>query len=226
MKKLFYLLMVAMCATMFTACSDDDDNDSKGVIIENEGIITMVTEKNELSFWMVTSQSSTVTIDWGDSTVQVCEIKYDNYDRYFAKLEHTYTNKVQHIIKISGCTELKEFSCKENQLTSLDIRCTTLKFLECYNNQLALLDVSTCSELEYLSCQKNQLTSLDLTGCVTLLELFCSGNQFSENTMNKIYNALPDRNKKDEGYIEVSVPYGETTIAENKNWNVYKETTN
>ncbi|WP_302567316.1 leucine-rich repeat domain-containing protein [Culturomica massiliensis] len=223
MKRIFILLMVAMCATMFTACSDDDN---KGQIIENEGIITMVTEKNEFSFWMVTSQSSTVTIDWGDNTVQVCVVEYDKYNRYFAKLEHTYSDKVQHTIKISGCTELKELSCKENQLTALNIKCTTLEFLECYNNQLTSLDVSTCIALEYLSCQKNQLTSLDLTGCVTLLELFCSGNQFSENTMNKIYNALPDRNKKDGGYIEVSVPYGETTIAENKNWSVYKSTTN
>jgi len=29
MKKLFYLFMVAMCATMFTACSDDDKDPLK-----------------------------------------------------------------------------------------------------------------------------------------------------------------------------------------------------
>ncbi|MCM1029988.1 MAG: hypothetical protein NC410_00905 [Oscillibacter sp.] len=39
MKKLFYLLLVVLGATMFTACSDDDDKDNSPM----EGYITKMT---------------------------------------------------------------------------------------------------------------------------------------------------------------------------------------
>lgn len=47
MKQIFILLMVAMCATMFTACSKDDDKDpldDNGGNGSKEGMITMIAE--------------------------------------------------------------------------------------------------------------------------------------------------------------------------------------
>jgi len=52
MKKLFYLFMVAMCATMFTACSDDDKDPLKEEEEGKEGVITMVYEDEDAGLWI------------------------------------------------------------------------------------------------------------------------------------------------------------------------------
>lgn len=68
MKKLFYLFMVAMCATMFLACSDDDDKDPLDDDGEGkEGVITMTTEKTYIHLYVATfNEGDIITIDWGD----------------------------------------------------------------------------------------------------------------------------------------------------------------
>ena len=71
-------------------------------------------------------------------------------------------------------------------------------------------------------CSGNKLTTLDISKCIVLEELHCSNNQFSETAMNNIYNALPNWTGKEAGYISISAPYGNYSIAENKNWRVVK----
>ena len=89
-------------------------------------------------------------------------------------------------------------------------------------NSLTTLDVSTCTALTVLECSGNKLTTLDISKCIVLEELHCSNNQFSETAMNNIYNALPNWTGKEAGYISISAPYGNYSIAENKNWRVVK----
>ena len=74
MRKLFYLFMVAMCATMFTACSKDDDKnplDDNGGNGAKEGMITMIAESDRIKVHIETfNEGDIITIDWGDGTVE------------------------------------------------------------------------------------------------------------------------------------------------------------
>ncbi|MCM1042031.1 MAG: leucine-rich repeat domain-containing protein [Bacteroides sp.] len=55
------------------------------------------------------------------------------------------------VIDASGCTSLKNLSCRNIDLTSLDVSgCTSLTSLNCYDNPLTSLDVSGCTELKAL----------------------------------------------------------------------------
>ena len=114
MKKLFYLFMVAMCATMFLACSDDDDKDPLDDDGEGkEGVITMTTEKTYIHLYVATfNEGDIITIDWGDGDPE--EFKsfkvYKDWDEdgedeihYVLStddIEHKYSNKNPHIVTI------------------------------------------------------------------------------------------------------------------------------
>ena len=148
MKKLFYLFMVAMCATMFTACSDDDkdplDDDGEG----KEGVITMTLEETYIHLGVETfKEGEIVTVDWGDGNVE--EFKsfkvYKDWDEdgedeihYVLStddIEHEYSNKNPHIVTIKG--NIKRLNCVYNNLTSLDVsKNTALTFLDCSSNNL------------------------------------------------------------------------------------------
>jgi hypothetical protein len=81
---------------------------------------------------------------------------------------------------IEAFTDLTEFYCFENQLTSLDVsNNTALTSFDCHSNQLTTLDVSNNIALTYLDCNLNQLTSLDVSNNTALTVLGCGVNQLT-----------------------------------------------
>ncbi len=216
MKKLFYLFMVAMCATMFTACSDDDDKDPLDDDGEGkEGVITMTTEKTYIHLYVATfNEGDIITIDWGDGDPE--EFKsfkvYKDWDEdgedeihYVLStddIEHEYSNKNPHIVTIKG--NIKGLNCYYNNLTSLNVSgCTALTELNCYQNNLTSLNVSGCTALTDLNCSRNDLTSLDVSKNTKLTELDCGYNNLisldvSKNTalilLDCYYNNLTSLN--------------------------------
>ena len=192
MKKLFYLFMVAMCATMFLACSDDDDKDPLDDDGEGkEGVITMTTEKTYIHLYVATfNEGDIITIDWGDGDPE--EFKsfkvYKDWDEdgedeihYVLStddIEHKYSNKNPHIVTIKG--NIKRLDCGYNNLTSLDVsKNTALTELNCSGNNLTSLDVSKNTALTDLFCRENNLTSLNVSGCTALTELDCYDNNLT-----------------------------------------------
>ena len=97
--------------------------------------------------------------------------------------------RITNMEEIIYFTSLRELSCYNNQLTSLDLsQNTNLKYLSCYNNQLTSLGLSQNTNLKYLYCNDNQLTSLDLSQNTNLKYLYCNDNQLtsldlSQNTV-------------------------------------------
>ncbi len=190
--------MVAMCATMFSACSDDDkdplDDDGEG----KEGVITMTTEETDI-LWLgveTFNEGEIITIDWGDGNVE--EFKsfkvYKDWDEdgedeihYVLStddIEHEYSNKNPHIVTIKG--NIKGLDCYYNNLTSLNVSgCTALIWLDCHENNLTSLDVSKNTALTYLDCSHNDLTSLDVSKNTALTELDCSGNNLTSLDVSK-----------------------------------------
>ena len=198
MKKLFYLFMVAMCATMFTACSDDDDKDPLDDDGEGkEGVITMTTEKTYIHLYVATfNEGDIITIDWGDGDPE--EFKsfkvYQDWDEdgedeihYVLStddIEHKYSNKNPHIVTIKG--NIKRLNCVYNNLTSLNVSgCTALTELNCYENNLTSLNVSGCTALTYLDCSPNNLTSLDVSKNTALTYLSCGYNNLTSLDVSK-----------------------------------------
>ena len=200
MKKLFYLFMVAMCATMFTACSDDDDKDPLDDDGEGkEGVITMVCEDYHYEIYLgveTFKEGEIVTVDWGDGNVE--EFKsfkvYKDWDEdgedeihYVLStddIEHEYSNKNPHIVTIKG--NIKGLDCYYNNLTSLNVSgCTALTELNCYQNNLTSLNVSGCTALTDLSCSRNDLTSLDVSKNTKLTELDCGYNNLTSLDVSK-----------------------------------------
>lgn len=194
-----------MCATMFTACSDDDkdplDDDGEG----KEGVITMVCEDYHYEIYLgveTFKEGEIITIDWGDGTVEEfksvklpeSDRKEDYYDSwpefdeqihyaisidYSAK--HEYSSSNPHLITIKG--NIKGVIPPE-YTTELDVsKCTALTYLNC-SDELTSLDVSKNTELTHLSCGYNSnLTSLDVSKNTKLTALYCgySGNLTSLN---------------------------------------------
>ena len=233
MKQIFILLMVAMCATMFTACSKDDD---KNPLDDNgEGVITMTVEGNTIGLQIYSfNEGDIITIDWGDGDMEEFKSveEYDEEDEIHyvisidSYVEHEYSNRNPHIITIKG--NIKYLGCAGNNLTSLNVSgCTALTELDCYYNNLTSLDVSGCTALTGLDCAGNNLTSLDVSGCTALTELDCLGNNLTSSALNQIFRDLPQVTS---GYIHIyDNPGSETcdkSIAENKGWYVYNITTN
>ena len=198
MKKLFYLFMVAMCATMFLACSDDDDKDPLDDDGEGkEGVITMTTEKTYIHLYVATfNEGDIITIDWGDGDPE--EFKsfkvYKDWDEdgedeihYVLStddIEHKYSNKNPHIVTIKG--NIKRLDCGYNNLTSLDVsKNTALTELNCSGNNLTSLDVSKNTALTWLDCGGNNLTSLDVSKNTALTELDCYDNNLTSLDVSK-----------------------------------------
>jgi len=237
MRKLFYLFMVAMCATMFTACSDDDDKDPLDDDGEGkEGVITMTTEETYIHLGVETfNEGEIITIDWGDGSKEEFKsfgIIYEdengkekiyytigNDEDYEDKIRHVYPDDKLYTITIKG--KIKEFSA-EYGLNSLDVsKCPALTWLNCESNNLTSLDVSKNTALTYLICSSNNLTSLDVSKNTALTCLECSGNNLTSAALNQIFRDLPQVTS---GTIYMSGNPGTETcdksIAENKGWRV------
>ena len=89
-------------------------------------------------------------------------------------------------------TALKELSCWQNQLTTLDLsKNTALTKVWCFNNKITSLNVSGCTALQELDCNENQLAHLDLSGCPALTKLYCYKNQIKDSKMDSLVMSLP-----------------------------------
>ena len=178
--------MVAMCATMFTACSKDDDTDPFDA--GGEGVITMTVDGMNIDFEVGTAKvGEIITIDWGDGQTQEyksVKVVDDEEIWHGIEAEHTYSQTSTHAIKVSGA--LTELDCGETELTSLDVsKCTALTVLDCSYSQLTSLDVSKCTALTYLSCGYNELTSLDVSKNTALVVLYCGATQLTSLDVSK-----------------------------------------
>ncbi len=197
--------MVAMCATMFTACSDDDDKDPLDDDGEGkEGVITMVYEDEDAGLWIgveTFNEGEIITIDWGDGNVEEFksiriyedwdedgedEIHYviDNDSWNEGEIRHEYhdSNK-PYTITVKG--KIKGWYCWDN-LTLLDVsKCPALTELGCGYNNLTSLDVSKNTALTELNCYENNLTSLNVSGCTALTYLDCSPNNLTSLDVSK-----------------------------------------
>ncbi|HPQ29063.1 MAG TPA: hypothetical protein PLQ82_11350 [Desulfobacteraceae bacterium] len=85
-------------------------------------------------------------------------------------------------------TGLKNLSCCDNDLTTLDVTYNTnLVYLNCSNNRLSQIDLRYNTALYDLNCTGNQLKYLELSYNTALQTLFCGYNQLT--TLDLIHNS-------------------------------------
>ncbi|MDB0440946.1 cell wall-binding repeat-containing protein [Clostridioides difficile] len=91
-------------------------------------------------------------------------------------------------LDLSSNINLKELYCNENQLTSLDLSSNKeLITVHCGENNLTNLVIEN-SKLEELNCRKNNLKNLDITKATNLTTLLCFENELSSLNLSKNQN--------------------------------------
>ena len=186
--KQIYILLIAMYAIAFTACSKDDSSLEDG----KEGIITLVhktdySDRDPVAMTFITfNKGKIITIDWGDGNVEKIEChRARNSEGYYSnEIQHKYTNSNPYIITIKG--RIRDFQCYTKHITSLDIsKCPALTSLGCSLTALTSLDVSKNTALTSLNCGSTNLTSLDVSGCPALTMLNCGNNNLTSLDVSK-----------------------------------------
>lgn len=81
-------------------------------------------------------------------------------------------------LNLQNLPALKRLSCKDNELTNLDVsKNMALTRLDCSNNKLNTLNVNANTKLESLDCCLNDIANLDLSKNVLLEDLCCGGEK-------------------------------------------------
>ena len=96
---------------------------------------------------------------------------------YFILPPHNISN----LIGIEYFTNLQDFTCYSNQITSLDLSALTqLVTLGIGSNPLTNLNLTGLISLEFVNCGGNQLTELDFSTLTALEVVICGQNLFTE----------------------------------------------
>ena len=167
-----------LLATVFVACSDDDEKDN-GTPWEIKMTIEVEENGTQFSASLTDKNGKTIAtetiVDWGNGDT----------DANREYLEHYY-NAGTYSITIKGKGEIGLNITNQNIITALDVtKCPTLVHLSCNSNQLTSLEVSKCIELNYLDCCSNNLTSLNASKCQKLIDLRCHNNQLTLLNINE-----------------------------------------
>ena len=87
---------------------------------------------------------------------------------------------------ISYFTALKTLNCKDNQISTLNLRSNTaLQTVFCSNNRLTSLNISGLTRLGILECRNNQLPSININGNTALYNLDCTSNKLTSLNVKK-----------------------------------------
>jgi hypothetical protein len=103
-------------------------------------------------------------------------------------------NSISSIKFASSVPGLQSLYLRNNELKTLSVPSAALGILDATRNRLAALNISECDLVMALLLDFNDLNSLNLEGKKELLGLSIRQNKFGKNTLNNIYEQLPDIN--------------------------------
>lgn len=181
--------MVAMYATMFTACSKDGNNTNN---IEPENPLN---PDAPTDYWTITltaniiknaSNYSVVNITFNqDVVIDSVDWGYGTGYSYYGidgSCYHDYEISGDYTIKLKGHNPVKEVMCNfdkivgEMPITSLDLsQCKQLVDLDCCGKKLAVINIDGCTKIQKLVCASSPITSLNTNQCTELTYLNVNG---------------------------------------------------
>ena len=103
-------------------------------------------------------------------------------------------NSINSIKFASSVPGLQSLYLRNNELKTLSVPSAGLGILDATRTRLAALNISECDLVMALLLDFNDLNSLNLEGKKELLGLSIRQNKFGKNTLNNIYEQLPDIN--------------------------------
>lgn len=104
---------------------------------------------------------------------------------------YIFSGSITSIAGIENFSNLQEFNCYQNPITSMDLSpLTQLTRINIGYTQITSLNVTGLSHVEWLNCVYGQLTSLDLTGMTTMYQLQCYNNQLTSMSISNASNLL------------------------------------
>ena len=192
-------------------------------VSKNSALEILVCSRNQLTSLDVSNNADLIVLGCYDNQLKSLDVSKNTA----LKLLDCASNQLINL-DISKNLALKGLVCPRNQLTTLDISNNIeLTRLYCSDNHLTNLDVSNNAALTELRCSNNQLTNLDVSNNIALIVLVSENNQLSDTALNNLFSSLHDFNNELEKDISISGNPGsfecDTTIAEDKGWNVYFE---
>ena len=128
--------------------------------------------------------------------------------------------------------ELKELSCGNNQLVTIDLSpLSALGALSCYGNKLEQVDLQHNQMLQSLIIGNNKIRELSLEKNKNIVFVDCFGNAITKKAMTDLMTSLPQRLAEDDASIYIidgSDPSEgnvcldtDVAIAQGKKWIVY-----
>ncbi len=98
-----------------------------------------------------------------------------------------HNQNIEDLTGIQDFVSLENFSCFDNQLTSLNVNhLNNLYTLYCNNNQISNLEINQLTNLAILSCGNNRLSGLDISNLNNLTMLWCDNNQIDQLDLNDL----------------------------------------
>jgi len=167
-----------------------------GVQVDAEGRVTdLDLSYLDLSGWLnVTPLTQLQTLNVDGNQISVLAVSGCENLREL----HCSSNLLE-ILNVAGCPKLEVLNCAFNNISILDLgtasmQNSSLRELSCFDNQIGSLDLSGATALQTMRCGNNQLTSLDISACTSLNTLFCSGNQLDRKNNQELASAVEEIN--------------------------------
>ena len=174
LKNLFVAL--ALCAPLLTAAAQDIEINAENFPDENFRNYLLAQSYGEDEVLTEAEIKEITEIDVSSGGVSSLK----GIEHFTALRELSCYDNQLTTLDVSKNTALTSLHCASTQLTTLDVsNNTALRELYCYDNQLTTLDVSKNTALTFLWCYSNQLTTLDVSNNTALTSLFCFSNQLT-----------------------------------------------
>ncbi len=171
MKIKLFLVSIAVCL-MITSCSEDSPN-PKNEPVGDEWIDSVFSEVLQERGYIKNA-----------TTVTPSEVA--NLENVDVSGNLDAEGKITSVRGLKYFSNLKEFNCKYNQLTELDVSNNThLTLLNCGYNYLTELNVSKNIQLTDLACHHNILSDLDFSENAQLTNLDCNYNKLTKLDISK-----------------------------------------
>ena len=203
MKKIYLLMM--LLATVFVACSDDDDKDEKDNDLPEEPTetidywyITLNVDipSSEHNIFITCAQADSV--NWGNTGSEFVKVNFWDNDK--TTLKAPFYNSGSYTITIKGHEPITEFGCSTSRInngplpdpviTSFDVSAPeSVEKVSIDNTKMTSIDLSKYTALTEVHISENRyLATINISSCQKLKKLWCYYNQLTSLDVSKCTN--------------------------------------
>ena len=196
-----------LLATVFVACSDDDDKDEKDNDLPEEPTetidywyITLNVDipSSEHNIFITCAQADSV--NWGNTGSEFVKVNFWDNDK--TTLKAPFYNSGSYTITIKGHEPITEFGCSTSRInngplpdpviTSFDVSAPeSVEKVSIDNTKMTSIDLSKYTALTEVYISENRyLATINISSCQKLNDLWCSNNQLTSLDVSNCTNLV------------------------------------